>query len=427
MCVIYLTLPTTVPARLLRWQTVNLFSSSPSLNTWRAFLSVTMVFMMLATTGWTAVQHPRGPGEPLPAALAAWKHGRLGTRTLPSPDAPPKRLAAFFASLTAAQRTRLVSRYPLVVGNLNGAPLTLRYRANRRALAQQRGVEQRRMHDNRLSPDGRQQAGRRMERYVSLLRDGRQILAFDPSGKGRAAEVFGDLATARRVSVVVPGVDTNVLSFEKTGEHEFAAPAGMGASLYAAQQMASPRTPSAVIAWADYTSPAGLGIDAATGTLAKGGAVRLSAMIAGLPGSARVSLMCHSYGSVVCGIAAPHLPHRVSDVAVAGSPGMRVRNAAQLHTDAHVWAMRDAGDWVRDIPNMVVVGIGHGADPVGDHFGSRVVSAAGADGHSGYFTPGTESLSNFADIGVGAYRAVSCAASDLNCHNGISGAQDPSA
>ncbi|MGW3375488.1 alpha/beta hydrolase, partial [Streptomyces hydrogenans] len=32
-------------------------------------------------------------------------------------------------------------------------------------------------------------------------------VAFDPTGTGRAAEVLGDLERARRVSVVVPGVD----------------------------------------------------------------------------------------------------------------------------------------------------------------------------------------------------------------------------
>ena len=41
-----------------------------------------------------------------------------------------------------------------------------------------------------------------------MLANGRHILAFDPTGKGRAAEVFGDLDRAARVSVIVPGVDT---------------------------------------------------------------------------------------------------------------------------------------------------------------------------------------------------------------------------
>jgi hypothetical protein len=381
-------------------------------------LALAVVFVMLATTGWTAVQHHRGPGEPLKVAFSAWERGRIGARQLPDPSAPPKRLAAFFASLSAAQQARLAAKYPLVVGNLNGAPVTLRYHANRIALMRARAVEEHRTHDSRLSADGRQLAGRRMNRYKSMLSGERQILAFDPSGKGRAAEVLGDLDDAQRVSVVVPGVDTNVMTFERANRW-YSAPVGMAESLYSAERNADPGIRIAVIAWADYTSPAGLGMDAALGKLAENGAVRLAALTTALPGKSAVSLFCHSYGSVVCGVAAHSLPSRVTDVAVAGSPGMRVENAAQLDTTAHVWAMRDSDDWIQDVPYLAVGGLGHGADPVAGRFGARVLSAAGASGHAGYFQPGTESLGNFADIGVGSYRAVSCADSDGACRSGI--------
>ena len=396
------------------------FDSSPSLTAWRTLLALAVVFVMLATTGWTAVQHPRGPGEPLQAAFSAWEHGRIGVARLPDPNESPKRLAAFFASLNTAQQLRLAAAYPLVVGNLNGAPITLRYRANHMALDQARAVEHRRMHDTRLSRDGRRQAGKRMSRYASMLAGSRQILAFDPSGKGRAAEVFGDLNHAQHVSIVVPGVDTNVMTFQKE-EHKYTAPVGMAQSLYGAEREAAPRVRTAVIAWADYTAPVGLGIDAAIGKLAEGGAVRLTALTSALPGRAPVSLFCHSYGSVVCGVAAHRLPHRVADVAVAGSPGMRVASAAGLHTRAQIWAMRDSDDWIQDVPYMDVAGLGHGADPVADGFGSRVVSAAGAVGHAGYFEPGTESLDNFAHIGVGAYSGVRCASGHAACRSGIGG------
>ncbi|WP_328581877.1 alpha/beta hydrolase [Streptomyces sp. NBC_00370] len=399
------------------------FSPTSALTVWRTLLALAVVFVMLATTGWTAVQQQRGPGEPLEAALAAWRRATAGgSQRLPDPAAPPKRLAAFFGSLTAAEQTRLADRFPLVVGNLNGAPVTLRYRANRRALDQARRIETRRMRDARLSADGRSDAGRTMRRYESLLRGKRQILAFDPSGKGRAAEVFGDLDSARRVSVVVPGVDTDLLSFEKFNDKKYTAPVGMAESLYAAERAAAPDTHTAVIAWGDYTAPAGLGMDAATGKLAENGAVRLSALTGALPGRSSVSLFCHSYGSVVCGVAADQLPSRVADVAVAGSPGMRVADARQLHTDARVWAMRDSDDWIEDVPHLDFAGLGHGADPMARGFGARVISAAGARGHGGYFEPGTESVGNFAEIGVGAYAAVTCAHGGSACRSGIRGA-----
>ncbi len=105
-------------------------------------------------------------------------------------------------------------------------------------------------------------------------------------------------------------------------------------------------------------------MEAATATRAEHGAARLNALLRALPGRSPVSLFCHSYGSVVCGLAADTLPGRVKDIAVAGSPGMRVEKATGLRTSARVWAMRDADDWIQDVPYLEVGGLGHGADPV---------------------------------------------------------------
>lgn len=410
--------------RLLGWGAVTSFDSSPTLTAWRALLAVAVVFVMLATTGWTAVrqQHSEAPRE---IALASWARDRIAGHSLPDTDAPPYRLAHFFATLTAGQQVALTDKYPLVVGNLNGAPVDLRYRANRHALVRAEAAEQQRTQDPRLSPDGRHQAVLRLARFRSMLAGDRQILAFDPSGRGHAAEVFGDLDRAERVSVVVPGVDTNLLTLERTGSKKNAAPVGMAQQLYGAERAARPGARTAVIAWADYTAPAGIGMDAALGGLAAEGAVRLNALVGALPGASDVSLFCHSYGSVLCGVAAGELPARVTDIAVAGSPGMRADSAEGLDTGARVWAMRDGDDWIQDVPNMAVGGLGHGADPVDPAFGARIVSANGAVGHSGYFEPGTDSLSNFAAIGVGDYDSVSCASADQACHREISG--DPEA
>ncbi|MGW0846473.1 alpha/beta hydrolase [Streptomyces sp. NPDC002787] len=394
------------------------FDSSPQLNVWRALLALAVVFVMLATTGWTAIRSHREE-SPLQASLSAWQRGHLGGRDLPDAESSPHRLAAFFASLTAHQRTRLAHRYPLAVGNMNGAPVKLRYRANRIALKQQSKRERARMHDQRLSKTGRHEAGRRMHRFDMLAGDRRQILAFDPQGSGRVAEVFGSLNKAERVSVVVPGVDTNVLTFQRTNRR-YTAPVGMAKSLYRAERAASPGTRTAVIAWADYTAPDGLGLDSATALRAEQGSVRLNALVRSLPGSSTVALVCHSYGSVVCGVAASSLPSRVTDIAVAGSPGMRAETVGQLRTSARVWAMRDADDWVQDVPYLEVGGLGHGTDPVSAEFGARILSAADARGHSGYFEPGTESLYNFAEIGIGAYESVRCARQDDVCLAGLS-------
>lgn len=394
------------------------FDSSPQLNVWRALLALAVVFVMLATTGWTAIRSHREE-SPLQASLTAWQRGHLDGRELPDADSSPHHLSAFFASLTAHQRGRLAHRYPLAVGNMAGAPVELRYRANRLALKQQSQRERKRMHDQRLSETGRYEAGRRMHRLDMLAVKKRHILAFDPGGNGRVAEVFGSLDKAERVSVVVPGVDTNIINFQRTNRR-FSAPVGMAESLYDAERAASPGTRTAVIAWADYTSPTGIGLDSATALRAEQGSVRLNALVRSLPGDSTVALVCHSYGSVVCGVAASSLPPRVTDIAVAGSPGMRAETVGQLRTRARVWAMRDADDWIQDVPHLEVGGLGHGADPVSSEFGARILSAAHAQGHSGYFEPGTESLYNFAEIGIGAYASVRCAREDDACLAGLS-------
>ncbi|MER6524673.1 alpha/beta hydrolase [Streptomyces sp. NPDC001508] len=393
------------------------FDTSPQLNVWRALLALAVVFVMLTTTGWTALRSHR-EASALQASLTAWEHGSVHGHRLPDPHAAPAALTRFFASLSAREQIGLAHRYPLAVGNMNGAPVELRYRANRIALDEARKAEKKRMHDTRLTPVGQQQAGRRMHRFEALLTKGRHILAFDPAGPGRIAEVFGSLRKAQRISVVVPGVDTDLLTFQKTYS-PYSAPVGMAKALYAAERAQSPSTRTAVIAWADYTSPSGLGVDAATAMRAEDGAVRLNALLRALPGAAPLSLFCHSYGSVVCGVAAHGMPRRVTDLAVAASPGMRVAKAAHLGTDARVWAMRDATDWIQDVPYLEVGGLGHGADPVSGGFGARVLSARNAQGHSGYFEPGTDSLRNLADIGVGAYHSVTCARDDKGCRRGL--------
>ena len=97
---------------------------------------------------------------------------------------------------------------------------------------------------------------------------------------------------------------------------------------------------------------------------------------------------------MLCGVAARALPARVTDIAVAGSPGMRADNAAAAAAPAPGCGRcgtRD--DWIQDVPNLEVGGLGHGADPVVRRASARgCCRRAARDGHSGYFEPGTESL-----------------------------------
>ncbi|MFD5113396.1 alpha/beta hydrolase [Streptomyces sp. NPDC058391] len=334
-----------------------------------AALATTVV---TGTAGWASGSAQRAVTGP-PAGSAAWRaDGSLG-RALPDPaTASPARVARFFAALPSRQRQDLIRRHPLVVGNLDGVPVALRYEANALAVRAEHNP-----------------------RYERLAEPGRQILAFDPRGRGQVAEVYGDLTTARRVSVVVPGSDIDAATFDRTKD-PYGTPAGMAASLRAAT---GNRT--AVIAWAGYTTPVGVGPDAATGDLAQAGAGRLARFTRGLAaaGVKEPVLFCHSYGSVVCGLAAHEV--NASDIVVFGSPGMRADDVADLHTDARVWAAKDPSDWISKVPNVEFAGLGHGKDPTDPEFGARRVSAGDARGHTGYFAPGTESLRTFAAIAAG--------------------------
>ncbi|MFD4871551.1 alpha/beta hydrolase, partial [Streptomyces sp. NPDC058412] len=311
-----------------------------------------------------------------PPGTAGWRAATASGRALPDPaTAAPREVARFFAGLDEAARRELLRDHPLVVGNLEGTPLPLRYEANRIAIAATGEA-----------------------RYASLAAPDRRILAFDPRGRGQVAEVFGDLEHAEHVSVIVPGSDNDATTHDARRTPN-TGPAGMARAL---RDAAGEST--AVVAWTGYTTPVGVGLDAADGRLATAGAARLARFTAGLDavGAPDPVLFCHSYGSVVCGLAARHTD--ASDIVAFGSPGMRADTAAGLRTGARVWAARGPSDWIADIPNVRFAGLGHGADPASAAFGARRVPAADVQGHTGYFMPGTRSLAAFAAIAKGEAR-----------------------
>jgi hypothetical protein len=144
-----------------------------------------------------------------------------------------------------------------------------------------------------------------------------------------------------------------------------------------------------------------LGAGVMTDVRADAGATRLRRLVDDLHGlnpAAETTLLCHSYGSVVCGEALKGLP--VDDVAAFGSPGMRASTAGALDTRANVWAARGSRDWMQFVPHVRVLGLGFGTDPVSPGFGARVF-AAGSAGHSDYLRPGSLSLRNLALIALG--------------------------
>ncbi|MFD7083118.1 alpha/beta hydrolase [Streptomyces sp. NPDC059918] len=268
----------------------------------------------------------------------------------------------------------------------------------------------------------------RAARLRALGSDGRQYLAFDGRGSGRVVEVLGDLAHADRVAVLVPGADTTLDTYDALGDGP---PADLGRADGAASSCAPPAADAervdhralggaglelrrelcaqdpaarvAVVTWLGYDTPGLTGPAILTDARARAAAPALSSFVAAVhridPG-ATVTLLCHSYGSVVCGRAAPRLD--VASIALFASPGVGAPDVAALRTRAVVWAGRGSSDWIAGVPHLTIdlpfgFGLGFGQDPTAAAFGARPF-AAGPGGHSDYFAPGSLPLRNLARI-----------------------------
>ncbi|GIF21367.1 hypothetical protein BJ973_005184 [Actinoplanes tereljensis] len=234
--------------------------------------------------------------------------------------------------------------------------------------------------------------------YAAWVAEGRHFLFFDPAGDGKTAEVFGDLATASRIAILVPGVDTTLVDFERgLGGVARRAPGVQGRTLY--QQLSKRDRDVAVISWLGYDPPEGIGVAAATYGRARSGASLLVRFVRDMTlrrPDATITLIGHSYGSLVVGLAAPDLPE-VRDLIALGSPGMGAGRAADLG-GAHVWSALAAHDWIRRIPQIRLFGLGLGKRPSSAGFGASALPTDGVEGHDYYLTEGSATLRAVTDV-----------------------------
>jgi hypothetical protein len=288
----------------------------------------------------------------------------------PDPDsASPAEVRRFVATLTDGQQLQLAARDPGVVGNLDGMPVALREAANERP---------RRAAD----PHGPKPPGR--------------LLAYDPRGDGRVVEVFGDLASARNLAVMVPGSGWTLRNLMGNRKRHGADPVAGAIALRDQLRRLDPDAGVAVVMWLGYDAPEGIDRQAARSERAIAGAAALARFLAALPPSAHVSRLCHRSGAVVGGRAAA--TPGIDELVALAAPGMDVGSAAALRTRARVWAARVPDDPMRFVPYTRAGPFGHGADPTGPGFGARVLRTGTAHGHGGYYAPGTELLANLARI-----------------------------
>jgi len=290
-------------------------------------------------------------------------------------DPDPAAVAAFFKGLDPDVADALAHERPELVGNLDGAPIPLRYAANAEAIDREIA---------RLRADGVSDDDPRLRKLRELDDPDRHFLLFDPAGDGRAAEVFGDLTTARHVAVVVPGMNNDLNNFT-------------GGDAERVQHQASQFDPDqvATIQWLGYDTPEGA---TALGTgAAEPGAEALPQFVAGIRAqrSERLhwTVIGHSYGSLVTGMAESSQGLDVDETVLVGSPGVGVGHASDLG-DGNVWV--GLAQW-----DLVGYSEWHGPNPHDRAFGATRFHTGDISGHSSYFNEGSESLRNIGLITAG--------------------------
>jgi Alpha/beta hydrolase len=224
----------------------------------------------------------------------------------------------------------------------------------------------------------------RLRKLRELDDPNRRFLLFDPAGDGRAAEVFGDLTTARHVAVVVPGMDNDLNNFT-------------GGDAERVQHQASQFDPDqvATIQWLGYDTPEGA---TALGTgAAEPGAEALPQFVEGIRAqrSERLhwTVIGHSYGSLVTGMAESGQGLEVDETVLVGSPGVGVDHACDLG-EGNVWV--GLAKW-----DLVGYSEWHGPNPHDRAFGGTRFHTGDISGHSSYFNEGSESLRNLGLITAG--------------------------
>jgi hypothetical protein len=238
-----------------------------------------------------------------------------------------------------------------------------------------------------------------------MAENGQSLLA-DGSDPDLRVAVYGDLASAGHIAVLVPGVESWPEDFDAdlvggTGDSWWRGLPGSARSLLAASgQVEGAANDLAVVAWLGYKTPAAL-----TGAKPDGmeqGAANLVAFARFLAlerPNADTTWVCHSYGSLVC--AAALVDSDPDALVLIGSPGVAVDDVTGLATSAPVWAGQTEADLIGLTRLLGLYGGSFGPLPASQPFGARTFDCTPDDGHSDYFRPGSLQLEAMAKIVLG--------------------------
>ncbi|MGC5627758.1 alpha/beta hydrolase [Georgenia sp. Z1344] len=237
--------------------------------------------------------------------------------------------------------------------------------------------------------------------YTPRTVEGHKLLALDPPGGPRVVEVFGDLVTADHIVVMVPG----------NGHHQgnyFRARGPLALRSRAQLMLATtagidPEARVAVVAWVGYRTAPDLRASFAI-RYAREGAGDLARLTHYLPRSAHLTVVGHSYGTTVTGLALADA--RIDDVVALGSPGMGLRHRTDTGRRARIWAAQAPTDWIRHFPRVRFGPLGLGRSPLHPAFGAVRIGTGDITGHLAYYDEGSESLLNAARIALGRFAEV---------------------
>jgi uncharacterized protein YukE len=409
------------------------------------------------TAGEQASERARTAGRAAVAALDAATQPAV----VPRPAGGPAGVAAWWAELTPLQRLWLQAHDPALLGGLAGIPPGVRDQANRRHLAQEQArlqgeraaaaaeLARLRADSNwldRLTPGWNQQEDALLARLATLDRQltplaglqtalagvaaeprnrlepgGVYLLSFDPHGDGRAVIALGDPTRAAAIGVVVPGMDNtlanvanplrNAINLRRTSDD-------------LAGRAVTDRT--SVVAWLGYDSPNITQVP--FDDKARAGAPALVGFVDELRAShtgaqpPRVTVLSHSYGTLVTGLAARQ-GLAADAITLVGSPGVGAAHATELGLPAGaVWAGRTPDDPIRRVfltdpaaraaaegfnlysPVDVEVSGAHrfGPDPSLPAFGAQPIPLdARQHGHSEYYELNTTGIDALTQILLG--------------------------
>lgn len=349
-------------------------------------------------------------------------------QSMPACGTPPAEVRRWWDALSPAQRRWLAVLEPQTVGALDGVPTAFRDLANRLLLDTRRaqlderiagadGGELRRLRELRTGLDAL------ADRLADAAGPRAYLMSLQLGEEGRAVVALGDPDRADNVLTHVPGMTADLESLG--GELRRAAQVADRA-----QQLAPQESTSAVL-WLDYDAPDFLD-EAAGAARAEAGAETLRRFQEGLRAShdgppAHQTVLGHSYGSLVVGVAAAGTGLAADSVVFLGSPGVGVDAAAELSLPpGQIWSATSRSDVIQyaavapggllaDLAVAAAVpfvgpalafggpedSLWHGHNPSDPRFGARVFTSQPDAGHLGYWDPGRPALDSLARIALG--------------------------